>query len=324
MNIVKELRKKKNVNQKDLASAIGVAQPTVSDWEAGKKDPSGDRLKKLADYFEVDELVILGRGISPEPEDMTDEEMIQQLIDKLNDRPSAGQARPLYSKQSPSKSTVRPDYETAALRATETLIRYQVSSAPVDPARIIKSIPGVLLLSYTQMAQFVGMDRQKVLNIFGENNQDAATIVQPGGKKVQYVVGYNQRLPFYLAQRALARELGHIILKHDGSRPEDVRLEEAQCFARYFLCPRPLIRAIEEEGIPITVELIGSITGCYKRCLEGMQITPGIRISPELNWLIRGQFEDYITNFLSYARFVKKDDHSELADFGTYMDNYEE
>ena len=62
MDIVKELRKKKGVQQKDLAIEIGVSQPTVSDWEANKKDPSGDRLKRLAEFFEVDELVILGRG----------------------------------------------------------------------------------------------------------------------------------------------------------------------------------------------------------------------------------------------------------------------
>ena len=44
MNIVKELRKKAGIQQKELAIIIGVSRPTVSDWEANKKDPSGDRL----------------------------------------------------------------------------------------------------------------------------------------------------------------------------------------------------------------------------------------------------------------------------------------
>lgn len=66
MNIVKELRKKYNIQQKELALVIGVAQPTVSEWETGKKDPSGERLRKLAEYFNVDEIVILGKG-SKEP-----------------------------------------------------------------------------------------------------------------------------------------------------------------------------------------------------------------------------------------------------------------
>ena len=63
LNIVKELRKKKGVQQKELALVVGVAQPTVSEWELNKKDPSGERLRKLAEYFGVDELVVLGKGI---------------------------------------------------------------------------------------------------------------------------------------------------------------------------------------------------------------------------------------------------------------------
>lgn len=70
MNIIRELRKKKCVQQKELAIAIGVSNPTVSDWETGKKDPSGERLKKLAKYFGVDELVILGKGIPDSPADV--------------------------------------------------------------------------------------------------------------------------------------------------------------------------------------------------------------------------------------------------------------
>ena len=63
MNIVKELRKKKGIQQKELALTIGVSQPTVSEWESNKKDPSGDRLKKLAEFFQVDELVVLGKTV---------------------------------------------------------------------------------------------------------------------------------------------------------------------------------------------------------------------------------------------------------------------
>ena len=63
MNIIRELRKKKGIQQKELALEIGVSIPTVSEWETGKKDPSGERLRKLAKYFGVDELVILGKEV---------------------------------------------------------------------------------------------------------------------------------------------------------------------------------------------------------------------------------------------------------------------
>ena len=60
MNIVKELRERAGMQQKELAILVGVSRPTVSEWEHGKKDPSKDRLKKLAQIFGCDIGTILG------------------------------------------------------------------------------------------------------------------------------------------------------------------------------------------------------------------------------------------------------------------------
>ena len=90
LNIVRELRKKKGIQQKELAIAIGVSCPTVSGWESGKKDPSGERLKKLAEYFDVDELFILGYGLEHAIElDKAKaipqtEQIVQYVLDRLN------------------------------------------------------------------------------------------------------------------------------------------------------------------------------------------------------------------------------------------------
>jgi len=59
MNAIKELRLRKGMQQKELAVAIGVSRPTVSEWEHQKKDPTGDRLRKLAQFFDVTTAVIL-------------------------------------------------------------------------------------------------------------------------------------------------------------------------------------------------------------------------------------------------------------------------
>ena len=88
VNIIKELRKKKGIQQKELALEIGVSCPTVSEWESGKKDPSGERLKKLAQYFDVDELVVLGKNVVTLSSDQniprTDEaKIISGVIDKM-------------------------------------------------------------------------------------------------------------------------------------------------------------------------------------------------------------------------------------------------
>lgn len=63
MNAIKELMLRNNVQQKELAIAIGVSQPTISDWVKGKKKPSGDNITKLATFFHVPEDVI--KGLDP-------------------------------------------------------------------------------------------------------------------------------------------------------------------------------------------------------------------------------------------------------------------
>ena len=219
--------------------------------------------------------------------------------------------------------TTTPNYDAAASKALETLIKNQTNAAPVDPFTMLKNTPGVIVISFTEMSTRLGVDRDNIIDII-DRNQDAITTVKPSGGNLEYIVMYNQQLPYYLMQRALARELGHIVLRHDGSRPEDVRTEEALCFARHLLCPRPLLKLLIEAGIPITIELLGGITGCYRRCLDGMRKTPGTHVPAELNNIVKDQFAAYAKNFISYAKTVMDEDTSEIADFGTFMDGYEE
>ena len=217
-----------------------------------------------------------------------------------------------------------PDYERAATAAAETLIKYQVKSAPVDPLRILKMYPGVLVLSYADLSVDVQQDRKCVISAYGEHNQDAITAVVPNNGHPHYIVTYNQQLPFFLTQRALARELGHIVLGHDGSRPEEVRNDEAKCFAHHLLAPRALIHALSAANIRITKEVFGTLTGCYDNCLARMRRLPPTYVPAELNRLVRDQFMPYILNFFEYQRDVAHKDGSALADLGSYMEGYEE
>lgn len=217
-----------------------------------------------------------------------------------------------------------PDYEFAAEMALDTLYKYGIDSAPVAPLPILKQIPGVLVVTYESMSQAVDQDRRCVMDLFGEKNQDAFTSFSMDHGKPRYLVTYNQRLPIALIQRALARELGHIILGHDGSRPEDVRNEEAKCFANHLLVPRPLIHALQAMNIRITVEVLGNVTGCYDFCLSCLRKLPAVHPAAELNRAVRDQFLPYIKNLFEYQRYAMLSDGSALADFGTFMEGYEE
>lgn len=220
--------------------------------------------------------------------------------------------------------TNTPDFQRSATAAAETLIKYHVVSAPVAPLRILKSIPGVIVLSFAEMAEEIGIDRSELLCKYNGMNKDAFTVVKEMDGKLRYIVSYNLLLPEYLLQRAIARELGHIILGHDGSRTEEVRTMEAMFFARHLLCPRPLIKAIQDTGIPITIEMLGLITGCYERCLVGLQKSQGVHVSPDINRTVKEQFMPYIDNFVSCKPIFAHDDGSVLVNFGTFMDGYEE
>ena len=52
-NRIKELRKKKNISQGDVAKALDVTRQAINQYEIGKCVPTPEIWDKLADYFDV-------------------------------------------------------------------------------------------------------------------------------------------------------------------------------------------------------------------------------------------------------------------------------
>ena len=50
---LKELRKEKNVTQKQVANAISVSEDCVYNWERGRSEPSIIDLINLSNYFNI-------------------------------------------------------------------------------------------------------------------------------------------------------------------------------------------------------------------------------------------------------------------------------
>ena len=50
---IRDLREDRDMRQSDLASATGIDQRTISNYETGKTAPDAYALLKLADYFDV-------------------------------------------------------------------------------------------------------------------------------------------------------------------------------------------------------------------------------------------------------------------------------
>ena len=213
-----------------------------------------------------------------------------------------------------------PNYDKAAIMATELLIEHAITAAPVSPLPMLKQRPNVLVVSFTEVSNSVGLDRDEVLSTFSKT-QDAVTSCFIDGGEKNYVVAYNQKLPIHTAQKALARQLGHVILEHDGSRPEDVRTAEKTCFAYHLLCPRPLIRAVQEAGLEITMNVLTNMTSCDSDCVAGMKDLKATHVPAELNRKVKALFADYVKNFVNYRKTVTVD-NSDPVDFGCYLEGY--
>jgi len=113
---------------------------------------------------------------------------------------------------------MKPNYNKAAVNASETFSKFGS-----DPMKILQQFPNVLLISFE--SSDISVD------------QDAFTCVGCNDEHLKYIVFYNQNTSPVLLRSALARELGHVILEHDGSDPEEIWTEEANCFAYHFICP---------------------------------------------------------------------------------------
>ena len=52
MSNFKKARESKCLSQKEIAITLKVSQPTVSEWESGKKTPAGKNLKRLMELLD--------------------------------------------------------------------------------------------------------------------------------------------------------------------------------------------------------------------------------------------------------------------------------
>ena len=220
---------------------------------------------------------------------------------------------------------MKPDFDRAAIAAMQILIDHQITETPIVPLPILKNYPGVRVMSFTHMADKAGIERDDLVPLFGPR-QDAATFrLTMGIENVEYVVVYNQRLPYEMIWRGVARELGHIVLGHDGfTRPDDVRLAESLCFAHHMLSPRPIIYMIQQSPIPLTLSALTNTVGCAEECIYDMQRIPGVHVPAEMNRQVRGLFSRGIKEYIRFHMASPILDRSPHVDLGTYMDGYEE
>lgn len=80
MTNFKKARLKTGMSQKEIAITLGVSGPTVSEWESGKKTPSGKNLLLLSKLFDVSTDYLLGASSEPRPTISNDD--VKNAIDE--------------------------------------------------------------------------------------------------------------------------------------------------------------------------------------------------------------------------------------------------
>ena len=112
MNL-KKLRKELSLNQKDIATKIGITDKTYANYENGKTEPNIDTIIKLAEFFHIstDELLerknlnIIDKGLLSQTElDILEimKELKPNNLDKLE-----AYATALYSTQKDQEQIIR-------------------------------------------------------------------------------------------------------------------------------------------------------------------------------------------------------------------------
>lgn len=61
--MISKLRMEKGLNQRELASLLGVSNGAIGMWETGKRQPDLENIKKIATFFKVPADYLLGVGV---------------------------------------------------------------------------------------------------------------------------------------------------------------------------------------------------------------------------------------------------------------------
>lgn len=80
-NFIKELRKEKDLTQKELGDKLNITDKAISKWERGLSFPDITILNSLADFFEIDVSELLNRERGKR-KDIDVEKAVKEAIEK--------------------------------------------------------------------------------------------------------------------------------------------------------------------------------------------------------------------------------------------------
>ena len=91
---LKELRKKANFTQVEVAEKLGISQPAYASWERGVKKPTQDNLVKIAQTLNVSVDYLVGNS-----EEKIDELDNIELLFRMNSKGLSDEEKKVFKKE---------------------------------------------------------------------------------------------------------------------------------------------------------------------------------------------------------------------------------
>lgn len=96
---------RKGVKPSVVAQELGIAKSTVTYWKRSGNTPTDVNLSLIADYFEISVDELLNGEIKKSPDEMSEDEEINEMLEELKNNPGK---RLLFSK---TKKATKEDIE---------------------------------------------------------------------------------------------------------------------------------------------------------------------------------------------------------------------
>lgn len=181
---LRDLRKERNLRQKDLATVLGLAQTTIANYEQNTRFPDEATLKKIVDYFNTSLDFLLGRseqthgaiGVqeaarldagSPPPLSP----LAQSYLDSLLASDKRGAVELILSECEKGKPVREIYVEVFQPVLEEVGYRWEIAEADVYEEHFISSITVSLMAQVMQYARPHAVHRGTFLSVVGSGER---------------------------------------------------------------------------------------------------------------------------------------------------------
>ena len=319
---LKELRTEKGLSLGDVASYLNVKNPTIYKYEHGIiTNVPPERVHQLAILFNVTRPYLMGwsnerLGDPGDNLEIVADKLRTPLIHQFEMVNST-----IYWKHT-GKKTI--DCTTAATQAARALIKFNVSRTPIYPQQILQASEKASIISFEEESELEDLCETNAVMSSQQGDMVMTSVIADDREHEHYLFTVRRNAPLGKLKLAIAIEIGHIYLGHGfniiGS---DKATTEAECFALHLEFPRAMIRLLHERNVVLTKSSFSRIFGDCEWCLDSILNARPVRISPELNRLLKEQFTPYVDRLEDDGVFLIPSRGEEL-DLSRYMAGYEE